>query len=70
MCPLNADFLEKYQDRILYGSDFPNVIFPREEEINTLLELNLSDAFYEKIFWTNGWKLIQELTKDNIWKSI
>jgi hypothetical protein len=70
MCPLIAELLEKYQDRILYDSDFPNIIFPREEEINSLLGLNLSSAFYDKIFWTNGWRLIQELTNEKILKSI
>ena len=55
---LGSEFLEKYQDRILYGSDFPNLIFPREVEIETLLNLNLSQSFYDKIFWKNGWEII------------
>jgi predicted TIM-barrel fold metal-dependent hydrolase len=55
---LGIKFLEKYQDRILYGSDFPNLIFPREGEIETLLSLNLSQSFYDKVFWKNGWGII------------
>jgi uncharacterized protein len=55
---LGIEFLEKYQGRILYGSDFPNLIFPREGEIETLLGLNLSQAFYDKIFWKNGQGII------------
>ena len=55
---LGIEFLEKYQDRILYGSDFPNIIFPREGEIETLLSLNLSQSFYDKVFWKNGWAII------------
>ncbi len=55
---LGIQFLEKYQDRILYGSDFPNLIFPREAEIETLLGLDLSQSFYDKVFWKNGWRII------------
>jgi predicted TIM-barrel fold metal-dependent hydrolase len=55
---LGTEFLEKYQDRILYGSDFPNLIFPREVEIETLLSLNLSQSFYDKALWKNGWRII------------
>lgn len=55
---LGVDFLEKYQDRILYGSDFPNVLFPREVEIDTLLGLNLSQSFYDKIFRQNALGII------------
>jgi hypothetical protein len=58
MFNLGNDFLERHQDRILYGSDFPNIIFPREVEIDTLLGLHLSQAFYDKIFRDNGLRLI------------
>jgi uncharacterized protein len=55
---LDNDFLETYKDRILYGSDFPNMIHPREAELNYLLDLGLSPDFYRKVFWENGYKLI------------
>ena len=42
---LGNEFLERYKDRILYGSDFPNLIHPREDEIEHLLSLDLSDDF-------------------------
>jgi predicted TIM-barrel fold metal-dependent hydrolase len=58
---LGSEYLEKYKDNILYGSDFPNVILPREGEINYLLGLDLSEDFYEKVFYTNGMKLITEI---------
>jgi len=58
---LGTEFLEKYKDKILYGSDFPNVILPREGEINYLLSLDLSEDFYEKVFKTNGMKLLKEI---------
>ena len=55
---LAPDLLEKNKGRILYGSDFPNLIFPREEEIQTLLDYNLSTDAYQKIFRKNGAHLI------------
>ena len=58
VCDLNADFLEKHQERILYGSDFPNILFPREDEIDALLGLGLSQAFYDAVFRDNGLRLI------------
>jgi uncharacterized protein len=58
---LDPAHLEKHQDRIVYGSDFPNVILPRQGEIDYLLKLNLSDAFYEKIFRANALRLLDEI---------
>ena len=55
---LDTSLLEKYRDRILYGSDFPNIFLPREGEIDYLHKLNLSEDFYKKIFWENGLKLL------------
>ncbi len=60
MCDLGGDFLERYHGRILYGSDFPNIIFPREDEIDTLLRLDLSQAFYDAVFRDNGLSLIRK----------
>jgi len=57
---LDVSYLERYRDRILYGSDFPNLLFPREGEINQLLSLNLSREFYDRVFLKNGLKLIGE----------
>lgn len=56
---LGTEYLERYRDRIVYGSDFPNLIFPREEEINTLLGLELSQQFYDNVFFGNGMTLIE-----------
>ena len=63
---LGTEFLEKYKDKILYGSDFPNVILHREGEINYLLSLDLSEDFYEKVFNTNGMKLLKEICPDSL----
>lgn len=59
---LDPAYLEKHKDRILYGSDFPNVILPREGEIDYLLSLDLSNEFYEKVFYANGMRLLTENT--------
>ena len=59
VCDLGAEFLEKHRERILYGSDFPNILFPREDEIDALLGLNLSQAFYDSVFRDNGLRLIE-----------
>jgi uncharacterized protein len=55
---LKPEYLERYQDRILYGSDFPNLILPREVEIDCLLGYGLPQAFYDKIFFSNASQLI------------
>ncbi len=55
---LGPEYLERYQDRILYGSDFPNLILPREMEIDCLLGYGLPQTFYDKVFFSNAWDLI------------
>ena len=55
---LGPEYLEKYQDRIVYGSDFPNIMLPREGEIDYLKSLGLSEECYQKIFFKNGLKLL------------
>lgn len=50
--------LEKHKNRILYGSDFPLLIRPRESELETLLSYDLSPEFYERVFYGNGMDII------------
>lgn len=57
--------LEKHKDRILYGSDFPNLILPRESELETLASYNLSPEFYERVFYENGMDIISSIEKGN-----
>ena len=57
LCDLGSAFLERHRGRILYGSDFPNILFPREEEIDTLLGLKLSQEFFDAVFRDNGLRL-------------
>jgi predicted TIM-barrel fold metal-dependent hydrolase len=59
-CDLSSDELYAKKDRIVYGSDFPNLIIPRKSEIENLLALNLPDDFYEAVFLENAKRLIAE----------
>lgn len=43
-----------YQDRILFGSDFPNIPYEYERSTKGLLELDLPRKVYEKIFFKNA----------------
>lgn len=63
MFNLGNDFLEANRGRILYGSDFPNIILPRGDEIDTLLGLDLSQDFYDAVFRDNGLRLIRECSQ-------
>ncbi|BDA78267.1 metal-dependent hydrolase [Leptospira kobayashii] len=46
--------LEKYQDRIFFGSDFPNIPYNLSHPIMRILETNISDEAKRKILWKNG----------------
>jgi len=50
--------LAQREDRVVYGSDFPNLIFPREAEIDNLLSMDLPESFYRRVFWENAARLI------------
>ncbi|MFX1451495.1 MAG: amidohydrolase family protein [Promethearchaeota archaeon] len=50
-------FIEENNDKILFGSDFPNIPYDYIESINGLLSLNLSKKTYKKIFYENAKKL-------------
>jgi predicted TIM-barrel fold metal-dependent hydrolase len=60
---LGPGYLEKYKSRILYGSDYPNLITPWEAEIENLLKMNLSAEFYDRVFHDNGAALLRSLTE-------
>ncbi len=60
---LGPEYLEKYQDRLLYGSDFPFLSIPREVEIEALVKYNLSPEFYRKVFYENGKRLLEAVNQ-------
>ncbi len=55
------DTLLSYQDRILFGSDFPNIPYDYEYSTKGLLEFDLPREFYENIFYKNAKRLFNIL---------
>ncbi|RJP14295.1 MAG: hypothetical protein C4520_21495 [Candidatus Abyssobacteria bacterium SURF_5] len=55
-----AEKLLRHQDRIVYGSDFPNLIFDWETEIEILMGLGLGENACRKIFRTNALDLLSQ----------
>ncbi len=58
--PLGPEVLYKNRDRIVYGSDFPNLVLPRESELAGLLDYGLPQEFYDAVFFQNAKKLIRQ----------
>jgi uncharacterized protein len=52
------DDLLRWQDRIVFGSDFPNLPYPYEEERDALWLRDLPPAVYQKIFHDNAATLL------------
>jgi len=46
--------LISYQDKILFGTDFPNIPYEYERTTKGLLEFELPRKFYENIFYENA----------------
>ncbi len=44
----------EFQDRIMFGSDFPNIPFDYKTCIDSILNLGLNKDILEKIFWKNA----------------
>jgi len=51
--PTKEDLIA-HEDRILYGSDFPNIPYDYNQSIEGLLDLNLPKSFYDKVFYENA----------------
>jgi len=47
---VDPDLLERFSDRILFGSDFPNVPYPYQEAIDSVTRLGLSTRAEQNIF--------------------
>jgi hypothetical protein len=62
---LGPEYLERYQDRIVYGSDFPNLVLPREMELDCLLGYQLPQGFYDAVFKANSCRIIEGITGRN-----
>ena len=57
---LGPEPLERHRHRIVYGSDFPNLIFDRDLEINHLLSMELSPDLYRRVFRENGIAMLEQ----------
>ena len=49
----------EFQDRVVFGSDFPNIPYRWETAVETLLELRLGRALEEKLFYTNAARILK-----------
>jgi predicted TIM-barrel fold metal-dependent hydrolase len=54
----------EFQDRVLYGSDFPNIPFPVEDAIKAILDLRLGRTLEEKLLSTNAARVLRLDTHD------
>ena len=56
-CPGKNFFIE-FQDRIVYGSDFPNIPYAYNSQSDSLKMMNLGDEIEKKIFIRNAERLL------------
>lgn len=53
-----AEFIAKYADRLLYGSDFPNLPYAWDRELRRLVEMGLDEGQLRAIASGNAWRLM------------
>lgn len=61
MMPMPADLPARYADladRIVLGSDFPNIPYPYVTQLDALADLGLGDDWLRGVLWTNGVRLL------------
>ena len=49
----------EFQDRVVFGSDFPNIPYRIETAIQSILDLRLGRALEDKLFCTNAARLLR-----------
>ncbi|HUT55770.1 MAG TPA: amidohydrolase family protein [bacterium] len=49
--------IEQYSDRIMFGSDFPNLPYPYTESLASIMRLKISQEARNKIFYQNAARL-------------
>lgn len=54
---IRREVLISYQDRILFGSDFPNIPYEYKCSTKGLFEMEMPKKFYEDIFFNNAKRL-------------
>lgn len=56
--PLPVERLLEFDDRIVFGSDFPSIPYNYPEAVNGLHAQGMPDDFYKKVFRENGLRII------------
>jgi predicted TIM-barrel fold metal-dependent hydrolase len=59
---IGADHIEAHADRVVYGTDFPNIPYPYQREREGLERLGLSERARHAIFHANAARLIARAT--------
>lgn len=54
-----ADRLARQQDRILFGTDFPNIPYPYAHQVEVLDALGLGDDWLRAVLWDNAERLFE-----------
>jgi hypothetical protein len=49
-----TELIERHADRILFGSDFPNIPYAWDRELKRVLALGLSNVALDAILWKNA----------------
>ena len=64
LAPVPSDVvarLGQLQDRVVLGTDFPNIPYPFAEQLAALTEFGLGDDWLRAVCWTNGARLLGSL---------
>lgn len=59
--PMPATFVARLpglSDRVILGSDFPNIPYPYAHQLDALARLELGDAWMRAVLWDNGSRLL------------
>lgn len=59
--PYPADLMPRLADlgdKVLFGSDFPNIPYPWEHQVEALVRLDLGDDWLRRVLWDNAAALI------------
>jgi hypothetical protein len=58
VAPAYRERLAQLQDKIILGSDFPNIPYPYVDQISGLAGLGLGDDWMRSVLWTNGARVL------------
>lgn len=58
-CGFDRDVLVELSDRLLFGSDYPNIPYEYGDCIQSILDIGLGDEFNRKVFFENAARLLQ-----------